>query len=516
MNEIELKFQIDEAATRHLRARVRTLRLASGKTSTRTLRSVYLDTPAHALKKAGITLRMRRDGRRWIQTVKTAPILYGGLSQVGETENPAPGGRVSLQAIPDPVVRDVVMRSVNGAVLQPVCETVMKRTAVMLASKSGTRAELAIDVGEIHADGRSAEFREAEIELIEGGTRGLFDMAQGLLPDDGWRFSRLSKGARGYLLAEQGRIEPEVKPQTARIVALDRGQTVEQAARDMLRECFDQISTNVVVVRMIDDLEGPHQLRVGLRRLRSALTIFSSVLDCPEMIRLQSEARWLGQEVGRLRDIDVISREIVGREAGSHPDEPGLAALVQALAPRAAERRRDLCQILSEARVHTFLLDLARFVETRGWLLPHDFGQTERLAEQIGEFAGRAINRRWKKVCRGGQGVIGLDIEQRHDLRKELKKLRYVVEFLAPLYQAKRVAPFVKRLRNLQTIFGDFNDAATVKALFADPAFVGAYDPATQRAVGWVIGASLARADCGWAGVQILWRELTEARRFWK
>ena len=57
-------------------------------------------------------------------------------------------------------------------------------------------------------------------------------------------------------------------PSNAQDVALDAAQTTEQAARDILRECFDQIATNVLVVRRLDDAEGPHLLRVGLRRLR--------------------------------------------------------------------------------------------------------------------------------------------------------------------------------------------------------------------------------------------------------
>jgi inorganic triphosphatase YgiF len=516
MNEIELKFLIDEAAARQLRARVRALKLASGAAKTRTLRSIYFDTAGHTLKHAGLALRLRRNGRRWVQTVKAAGELHGGLSQVGELESPAPGGRVSLQAIPNPLVRDRVVECVNGQPLQPVCATVIRRTEIALAPENGTRAELAIDVGEILAEGRSAALREAEIELIEGGPRGLFDIAQALLPDGGWRFSRLSKGARGYLLAEEGRIEPELAPRTAQAVALDAGLTTEQAARDILRECFDQIATNIAVVRALDDPEGPHQLRIGLRRLRSALSIFSSVLACPEMGRLNAETRWLGREVGRLRDVEVVLNDIVRREAGAHPGEVGIAALADRLAPQADDLRRSLRGILAGARVQTLLLDLARFTETRGWLLPHDFGQTERLARPAAAFAGGAINRSWKKVVKRAHGLATLDVAQRHELRKELKKLRYVVEFLAPLYADRRVSPFVRRLKKLQTIFGELNDAATVKAMFARQASNGDGDPSSARAVGWVTGASLARADYAWNGAKALWRRLEGTKPFWK
>src|SRR5579872_1145408 len=190
MTEIELKFVIDEATSRQLRTRVRALKLANGAPRTRLVRSIYLDTPESALRKAGISLRLRRDGRRWVQTVKTTAPPRGGLAQVAEVENPAPGGRLALQAIPDPAVRDQVRQCVNGAQLQPISESVIKRTGIELVL-DGTRAELDIDIGEIRAGGRSAGLREAEIELLEGNPRGLYDIAHALFPEGGLNFSRL-------------------------------------------------------------------------------------------------------------------------------------------------------------------------------------------------------------------------------------------------------------------------------------------------------------------------------------
>src|SRR5262245_47410569 len=193
MSEIELKFVLDEASSKALLLRVKTSKLAAKAPTKKALRSVYFDTPDHALRKAEIALRLRRDGRRWIQTVKTKGEISGGLSQVGEFESPAPGGRVRLDAIPDAAVREQVMRLVNGTALAPVCETVISRSASELHLEDGTRAELAIDVGEIRAEGRSAKLREAEIELIDGSPTALFDIAHMLFPDGGLEFSTLSK-----------------------------------------------------------------------------------------------------------------------------------------------------------------------------------------------------------------------------------------------------------------------------------------------------------------------------------
>ncbi len=512
MSETELKFVLDEATSSVIWTRVKALKLGSGRVTTRMLRSVYLDTPKHDLRGAGIALRLRRDGRRWLQTVKTGRQLHGGLSQVGEVESPAPGGRLSLATIPDEAVRDEVLRHIEGQSLLPVCETVIRRSSREICLTDGTRAELAVDVGEIKADGRSAELREVEIELLEGNPAGLFDIAQALFPEGGLRFSRLSKSARGYLLADQGWIDPPQAPRNAESVDVSAGQIAEQAARDILRECLDQIAMNYVAVRELDDAEGPHQLRVGLRRLRSVFSVYEPVLASPEMKRLGEEARWLGQEVGRLRDLDVVANEMVRREAGLHPDEADLASLADMLAARAGHQRAELRQLLIGRRAQAFLLDLARFTETRGWLVPEDFGQTLRLAMPVTELAAESLARCWKKVARRAKDIEALDVEQRHALRKALKKLRYAGEFFASLYPAKRVKPFVKHLKQMQAVFGDLNDAATVRTLLAGDAVA----EASPRAVGWMVGASQARAEYGWAGAKALWRDLEETRPFWK
>jgi triphosphatase len=525
MGEIELKFLLDEGGAKQLRARVKASKLASGNTRTRTLRSVYWDTPEHALKRAGIALRLRRDGRRWVQTVKAEAELHGGLSIVGEQECPAPGGRLRVEAIPEPLMRDRVIECINGAELLPVCETLIRRTASQLSLENGTRAELAIDVGQIHADGRSAQLREAEIELVEGRAGALFDIARTLFPDGGLQFSRLSKAARGYMLAEEGFAEPPLAPLNARIVPLDGAETAEAAARDVLRECFDQVAMNTVVVRELGDAEGPHQLRVGLRRLRSAFSVFSPVLESPAQNRLADEARWLGQEVGRLRDLDVAVGDILRPEARLHPDEPALATLADAVADGAANQRARLRDLLAQSRTQSFLIDLARFIETRGWLVPEDFGQTERLARPVRSLAEEALAKRWKKVRKGARDLETLDAEHRHELRKELKKLRYAAEFFSPMFPAKRAETFLKRLKKLQDAFGGLNDVAMIRAMFSGNAADGGglqvfsddrTSASAQRAIGWVIGASQVRAELAWSGAKSLWRDLEKTRPFWK
>ena len=515
MNEIELKFTIDAPTARQFWKRGQISKLMRGRPTSSVLKSTYLDTPDHVLWAAGIVLRVRRDGRRWVQTVKTKGQIHGGLSQVQEFEAPAPGGKANLEAIADRSLRDHIKKLVNGAPLSAVCETVMKRTQGEVCLEDGTRAMLSLDVGEIRAAQQREELREVEIELLDGRVEGLFEIAHAIFPRGGLTFSKLSKGARGYLLARQGRIDLAIAPRSALAVALDPKQTAEQAARDILRECIDHISSNMAVIEKLDDPEGPHQLRVGLRRLRSAFAVFTPVVGGAEMARLNTEARWLGREVGRLRDLDAIANDVVLKQADAHPDESGLPLLAEALRSEAAGVREQLRAILIDGRTQALLIDLVRFVETRAWIDSSDVGQARRLQAPVAKLARAALARRWVKVGKRARHLANLTAAQRHELRKELKKLRYAVEFFARLFPAKRTERFLRHLKDLQVVFGDLNDVAVMKALFASSHPRFANDPGLQRPIGWVIGASQARAEMQWNATTALWRKLRKSRVFW-
>jgi CHAD domain-containing protein len=175
-----------------------------------------------------------------------------------------------------------------------------------------------------------------------------------------------------------------------------------------------------------------------------------------------------------------------------------------------------LRQTLRGERVTRFLFDLARLIETRGWLVPADFDQTQRLARPVIDTAVSALAKRWKGARRRARDLDKLDPEGRHELRKELKKLRYAAEFLSSLFPAKRVETFLKRMRNLQNMFGDLNDAHLVRAKIGEVVGPGIEDVDNQRAAGWLIGANLVRADLGWARAASWWRDLEGTQLFWK
>lgn len=515
MRENRLNFLVDERTSKHIWARARRVSVLESQPRRQVERTLCFDTSDHVLKQAGIILTLRQDGRRWLQSVEIDNPETEAAAEP-RLETMARNGQPRLEAIANPSVRQEVITRVNGSPLQPIYERIVRRAANDVRLAEGSRVEMAVETSHIRAGDRQGEVRELALTLLEGNLHEMFGLAESLLESGDYSFSNASTTARGYLLAEQGSAELPPMPRHAAAVMLETHQTTEQAARDVLKECFAQISDNVRVVRIRDDAEGPHQLRVGLRRLRSAFSIFGPALRSAETARLNAEARWLGQEVGRLRDFDVLTGDIVAREATLHPDEPGFAAVAEALKNKSSAERLRLRETLKGERVTRFLFDLARLVETRGWLVPADFEQTQRLARPAIDMAAHALAKRWKRTCARARDLDTLTVEERHELRKELKKLRYAAEFLSSLFPGKRIAAFLKRLRKLQNVFGELNDAHLVRVTIGEVIVPGSEIVDGQRAAGWLIGASLARADAGWGRASSLWRDLERTRPFWQ
>jgi triphosphatase len=245
-----------------------------------------------------------------------------------------------------------------------------------------------------------------------------------------------------------------------------RSFTSERGAAIWIAACVTQIEAGVQRTLSSDDLEGPHEVRIGLRKLRAALGLFRPAIDAPRSRELSEQAKWLGQEVGKTRDLEVVLYQIFEPALGNDGDTGRRHPFLRVFRSRADSERGRLRDLLGGERVQQFLAGISAYVTHRGWLLPDDITQTERLAMPLGELARLALRDRWKKTVRKAKHLEHQSVRQSHELRKEMKKLRYSIEFLAPLYPARRVSPFVNRLKALQTDYGDWNDAAIAKRLF--------------------------------------------------
>ncbi|WFE90196.1 CYTH and CHAD domain-containing protein [Roseibium porphyridii] len=514
--EIELKLELDPMAQDAMKSAGTIEGFTASRSVTKTLQSIYFDTPDQALRRAKISLRVRKSGRSWVQTAKLGTGVMGGLSSPIESEHPVKSRALDFSVIEDPSVQEKLSDIIGEKPLSECFETVMKRTTRELTRASdGSHIEIAFDTGNILAGSGSQPLVELEMELKAGPSLSIYEAAKALLKDVPFRFSPFSKAERGFRFSE-GAAEDERKPFFAKAISFSKGSSVELAFRDVLRSCLTQISENRLAVLASEDPEGPHQLRVGLRRLRSAFRLFRPILYPATAAPLDQMARKIAAEAGALRDLDVLIDEIVSPLVDKAPETLSFDALLDTLnALRGQDTRKTLTDHLQSEEVNAFLLDLAAYTEGRGWLDPENFDQTALLAQPIESHASKALAKQWKKVLKFGKHLEDLTIPERHEMRKAMKKMRYGIEFYGSLYPQETVKPFLKRMKKLQDIFGYLNDVAMAESLPEKCKVSGAGELAATQAIGFVIGWHEAQCQSKWQHAKGYWEATRETPKFW-
>jgi CHAD domain-containing protein len=352
--------------------------------------------------------------------------------------------------------------------------------------------------------------RELELELLAGGARALFDIALRLAADFPLRPAPLGKAERGFarLLGEQA------APVRAEPIALARGASLEATLRTVLGECMRHLAANQPAVEA-RDAEGVHQMRVGARRLRSALRLFDAWLPPRVAHSLSEELRWLAGELGRARDLDVFLGETLEPILAGRPEDAGLAAWRDAAESARREAYVAVRAALASRRYALLLLRLGRFVE--GTPLRRA-GRTPPLRVRAQPEARRLLQRLAGRMNDLGGRIDRLSSRDLHRLRIRAKRLRYASELLGPLFGGKAPTRSARRLADLQDSLGHLNDLANAEALMGQlrERVAAAASPDVARAEGFVLGYATRSAAAGRAELAHAWQRVARSEPFWK
>lgn len=488
--EIELKLRLNPSQARRL---AKHPVLAGWKPQKYTLFNTYYDTPDFELRRRGIALRLRCKGAAlWLMTVKGGDAAVGGLAQRSEWEAPTQPGVFDFSIVTDEGLREFLEGC--RALLQPVFSTDFTRMAWLL-DYAGSRIELALDRGVISAnrfctdatspeklpaESPSAPICEIELELIEGKSPdALFALAIELAADLQLHPETASKAERGYALADGAKAPPAKAPASA----VCREMTPIAAFRAVAFSCLFQLQCNEQGVIEGVNPEYVHQARVAIRRLRSAFKVFSPVL-CPRFVDIYAP-RWrqLASRLGGARDWDVFIDETLVPLEEAFPGDPDLARLrarseagqlsAQASAG-VALRQREYSQLVLAFSAALFR-DLPPTIETAG----------KYSAMSLRKFAARRLQRRAMRVEQLASEHGKMDAGRRHQLRIAFKKLRYALEFFAPILPGKRLATYQASLATIQDLLGILNDQVTASRLIMKMQPAGRHVPLTK---GWIAG----------------------------
>jgi triphosphatase len=491
--EIELKFQIPAARQQALQRAVATAQAQKTR-----LQAVYADTADQRLAAAGLALRLRKEGRVWVQTLKgRGDDLMSRVEHEVRLPTRAGVPQLDVQRHAGTSAGDALMAALrlpHGelAALLPLYRTDIQRVHRRMRS-GGAWIEIAYDVGHIMAGPPDAEQRvaihEIEFELISGPPSALVAVAQRWAQRfDLWWDSR-TKSERGFRLAHGLAQVPAAKAQPVRWPADAQAPVVWQAA---VQSALAQALANASEMAAGQGTpEHVHQLRVALRRLRSFLRSLAAWGDAPaQALALEAAWRQPFALLGAARDADVLAQSLRPRlAAAGAPDFPWPAATdgvdIAALT-RGAEFTALMLQTLS--------------------LTTQPVGPT---STQAADAARPLLATAWRQLLKDATAFAQATTAEQHRTRKRLKRFRYLLEVLVPLFKPKPTRRLLKLVGRALDALGELNDLQTAGVVCRAHTTV---DPAAWFAVGWLA----AQQPLAVAAATAALANLADAPRVWK
>ncbi|HET7881109.1 MAG TPA: CHAD domain-containing protein [Acetobacteraceae bacterium] len=460
--ELELKFLAPADTLDRVRASPPLARHARNNGTVRHLEAVYYDTADRTLFGHGLSLRVRRSGLQFVQTLKRATSRGGPFAR-NEWENTVDGMSPDFSVLPLDEI-GAPLGDLAPTALDPVFATKVQRRTQQL-DLPGAVVEVAFDDGLISSGARSEPLSELELEVKAGNARALYDLGLQLLDVAPLRIGTRSKADRGYCLA----FGDLPRPTKAAVPDVTTECTVDDVVGLLLGSCQQHMLANQAAAEAGIDPEGVHQMRVALRRMRTVAALLHQQLGLPSLESLSAEAKWLGTLLGAAREWDVFLTETLGAPsavvAGDAIDFAGLR--------NAAQLHRDaayaaLREALGDVRYSRFQLSMLHWIQSKAWRNELRSAPLAVLLEPAGDFGARTLAKLHRKALKRGAHFRHLPPDRRHKVRIALKNLRYATEFFRDAQPAEAGwKDYLRGVEDLQEALGHDNDASMTAPLLS-------------------------------------------------
>ncbi len=483
-----LRFSLDEAGLAALAASP-LLTAAPSPVRARRLQDRFFDTEEFALARHGITLFLRKAGRG-----ARMALLHEGEMLEATLPTPAP----DLAAF-GPDWQAALTGILKDAPLGEVASASIRQTIRKLGS-----AELAFETGHLATNGQKLAFSELQ---ISAPAATLPETALALAARFTLRLQPLPPGPRAVRLA--GGPPPAVQKAAP---GLHGEPCLDEAVQHIISACLEQFRANWPVFFEGDEVGAVHQMRVAMRRLRSALGLFNRALPTPEFLTLREEAKRIAGTMGEARNWDVFIAMLHAGPAAAFPNEVGFVGLEAQCAAHRQAGYTLVRELLEDPATTRFLLKAEAFIARRGWRGGLPTEALPRLAEPARPFGAECLERLHRKVRKRGRHLAGLPAHDRHLVRIELKKLRYAAEFFGNLFAPRgRVRQFNRAAAALQEELGKLNDMATAEGLAIR---LQGGTPEALRALGIVLGWTAHAALGEPRALNAAWKDFQNAKLF--
>ena len=484
--EIELKLEASSDCLEQLRSHPHFREKLKEPAVEQTLDSVYFDSDDFYLLNHGINLRVRQIGDQRLQTLK---IVGPSATHFDRTEIEAnisgemPNLDLATQECPEllPIAADV------RDAIKPVFTTHVERKSYRI-DESDSEIELALDSGKIVANGSALPIFEIELELKRGRPADLFNLARSISTIVPVQLGLESKAARGYALLDRRDQVAKAEP-----VILTPFGPVDDAFKTIAQSCLHQVLGNAAAV-CARNPAAVHQMRVGMRRLRAAISVFSEIVRDDQVDQIKDRLKYYAAELAPARDLEVMIVDVLRPFRRRHPEDKGFAALIGSYTRRRTKAYERAIQAITSDEFHKFTIECAAWIEAGHWTDNNGPANNKGLAGSINVYAAHQIARRRKRLLRRGRHIVDLKPHDVHQLRIEAKKLRYATEFFESLHSegkaGKRSRRFASAMHKLQEALGAYNDMVVRRTLFTELTAgpQAKKNPAIAFAAGQIVG----------------------------
>jgi inorganic triphosphatase YgiF len=547
MSEQELKLNVPVKAQARVEQAVK-----RAKFSQIQLRAFYFDTPNRALVSAGVALRLRLEGSQWVQTLKM-PGAHS-LSRL-EMNQERPEATLDLSIYAGTPAGDILSNLTEP--LQVCYETDVQRLLRDIRTPHGI-VELAFDRGLLRAGGLELPISEVEFELKRGQLEAVFEIGRMWQEKFGLILDFRSKAERGDRLAQLAqslsvveamsvkdaaslqrqsdartkRVAEFWKPRGAEslsVVSVVKKRDPAQLLAVITTECLEQIVRNTSVLCEVDTAgicqagspEHIHQLRVGIRRLRSAWSFFDGLTALPSLEHREQIKQYFAL-LGGTRDQDVLQESVLPVLAVA-----GLPPLVLSPSPH----QNSGSELVASVGFQRWLLDTLALCTlpdtslptssitptaappftplptTAPPLTPLILHAPDSQADDVFLFPHapdiprkpplkplliKKLKQWHRKIVRNGMAFSVLEVEQQHAVRKKCKRLRYALQFCESLLPETHLQSYRKHLATVQDILGEMNDLYVALPLFES---LKTDQPQAWFACGWIQARQAALTD---------------------
>lgn len=464
--EIEAKFR----ATKRIKAGdIEKLDLSPyllGEKVTHDLHDTLLDTESYAIRGAKHSLRIRYDNKVGILTLKGPKIVQGATHIRSETEVPLGVGEPLEPSTWAKEIADPVQAIIEEAPLQKLMTIHNRRRTWDVYYNGAIVGEVALDRGKIVVGGASEKLHEVEIELKgEGDTSHLEQLMTRFTTQLPLEPESLSKAQRAWALWERMYMVDDALKSASQRVAMTPDAPLAEAGRSVLAEHLRKLRKALPIAETGEDPEGVHQARVATRRLRAVMAELGGVVYEPRQIQvLRRGLRNVARTLGVVRDADVFLIALDGY-ANQHDADfrVGLQPLYDFVNQQRDAGRKEMFELLGSHKQACLMDQLVAFVTIEGeGVLKAE--ETEGISpSKVQDFAGSMIWSRYEAI-RAYENVVGTaDLPTLHQLRIEVKRLRYVLDLFSEALEESK--PLRQACADVQEHLGDLNDSAVAIAL---------------------------------------------------